>query len=267
MRIRPPELETSICDAKYHVSLEMGIDQLKFQSVHPGYLKILQLGNTDPNNKKQEKEYEVKPQSSRPAKKLAVISIEPLYPHSVSTGEIIGTTHLSASHNMALSQVLNRSMAQYHAMSKPLTKAQLVPSILKLKKLYRKSYSRRAQRHQSRSKQWRKSTTIYQRRIRMNSIYRGFTGENDEEYRVQNTLSVEQHLVYKSSNHYCTKQFKSLLTLRQKPSQNCLQLSPSTGYADMVQVSKRVTNSTANDVAPTNQNDVAYLPQLKQISR
>ncbi|KZV39005.1 hypothetical protein F511_38570 [Dorcoceras hygrometricum] len=28
----------------------MGIDQLGFQSVHPGYLKILQMGNTDPNN-------------------------------------------------------------------------------------------------------------------------------------------------------------------------------------------------------------------------
>ncbi|KZV37030.1 hypothetical protein F511_11976 [Dorcoceras hygrometricum] len=48
----------------------------------------------------------------------------------------------------------------------------------------RKSYSRRAQRHQSRSKQRRKSTEIYRRRVRMNSNYRGFTGENDEEYRV-----------------------------------------------------------------------------------
>ncbi|KZV32610.1 hypothetical protein F511_17036 [Dorcoceras hygrometricum] len=51
--------------------------------------------------------------SLRPAKQLAVISIEPLYPHSVSTEEIIGTTHLSAGHNVALSQALNRSMAQY----------------------------------------------------------------------------------------------------------------------------------------------------------
>ncbi|KZV40737.1 hypothetical protein F511_14777 [Dorcoceras hygrometricum] len=90
----------------------------------------------------------------------------------------------------------------------------------------RKSYSRRAQRHQSRSKQRRKSTAIYRRRVRMKSNYRGFTGENNEEYRVQNTLSVEQHLV-----------------------------------------SKRITNSTANDVAPTNQNDVVELLSLKQISR
>ncbi|KZV17650.1 TMV resistance protein N-like [Dorcoceras hygrometricum] len=62
----------------------------------------------------------------------------------------------------------------------------------------RKSYSRRAQRHQSRSKQWRKSTTIYRRSVRMNSNYLGFTGQNDEKYRVQNTLSVEQHLSTRS---------------------------------------------------------------------
>ncbi|KZV30514.1 hypothetical protein F511_26842 [Dorcoceras hygrometricum] len=49
-----------------------------------------------------------------------------------------------------------------------------------------------------RSKKWWKSTTIYRRSVRMNSNYRGFTGENDEKYRVQNTLSFEQHLVYKS---------------------------------------------------------------------
>ncbi|KZV44004.1 phosphatidylinositol-4-phosphate 5-kinase [Dorcoceras hygrometricum] len=36
----------------------MGIDQLGFQSVQLGYLKILKMGNADPNNKKQEKEYE-----------------------------------------------------------------------------------------------------------------------------------------------------------------------------------------------------------------
>ncbi|KZV52834.1 hypothetical protein F511_36177 [Dorcoceras hygrometricum] len=159
-------------------------------------------------------------------------------------------------------QVLNRSKAQYNSHStdfmpqiqaryvKPLTKAQLVPSILKFylnrphqgtatsacsnllpcwsrptqqglpwssnpeahtyrRKLYstaarthkltassrflsnvdsshltginQKSYSRRAQRHQSRSKQRRKSTAIYRRSVRMNSIYRGFTGENNKE--------------------------------------------------------------------------------------
>ncbi|KZV40827.1 hypothetical protein F511_23149 [Dorcoceras hygrometricum] len=37
---------------------EMGIDQLGFQSVQLGYLKILQMGNTDPNNTNAGKEYE-----------------------------------------------------------------------------------------------------------------------------------------------------------------------------------------------------------------
>ncbi|KZV44200.1 protein kinase, catalytic domain containing protein [Dorcoceras hygrometricum] len=52
----------------------MGIDLLKFQSVQLGYLKILQLGNTDPNNKNRKRKYEVKPQnwSTRPANHLAV---------------------------------------------------------------------------------------------------------------------------------------------------------------------------------------------------
>ncbi|KZV20687.1 hypothetical protein F511_09664 [Dorcoceras hygrometricum] len=40
----------------------MGIDQLGFQSVQLGYLKILQMGNTDPNNTKAGKEYEDNPE-------------------------------------------------------------------------------------------------------------------------------------------------------------------------------------------------------------
>ncbi|KZV28113.1 hypothetical protein F511_27679 [Dorcoceras hygrometricum] len=36
----------------------MGIDQLGFQSIQLGYLKILQMGNADPNNTKAGKEYE-----------------------------------------------------------------------------------------------------------------------------------------------------------------------------------------------------------------
>ncbi|KZV45591.1 disease resistance protein-like [Dorcoceras hygrometricum] len=39
----------------------MGIDQLGFQSVQLGYLKILQMGNADPNNTKAGKEYEHRP--------------------------------------------------------------------------------------------------------------------------------------------------------------------------------------------------------------
>ncbi|KZV55661.1 hypothetical protein F511_32144 [Dorcoceras hygrometricum] len=67
----------------------MGIDQLGFQSVQLGYLKILQMGNTDPNNTKAGKRTREN-RSSRPANQLAVITVEPLYPHSVSIGEIIG---------------------------------------------------------------------------------------------------------------------------------------------------------------------------------
>ncbi|KZV26567.1 hypothetical protein F511_34438 [Dorcoceras hygrometricum] len=36
--------------------------------------------------------------------------VEPLHRHSVSTGEIIGTTHLSASHNVALNRDINQSI-------------------------------------------------------------------------------------------------------------------------------------------------------------
>ncbi|KZV58686.1 mediator-associated protein 1-like [Dorcoceras hygrometricum] len=84
----------------------MGIDQLNLHSVQLGYLKILQVGNTDPNNTKQENKYEVKPQYeelskqlnmqhtinqcykcmraikdriAKPASRLAIISVEPLY--------------------------------------------------------------------------------------------------------------------------------------------------------------------------------------------
>ncbi|KZV39251.1 formin-like protein 7 [Dorcoceras hygrometricum] len=48
--------------------MRIGHHKLNLHSVHLGYPKILQMGNTDPNNTKQEKEYEVKP------KRLAPIS-------------------------------------------------------------------------------------------------------------------------------------------------------------------------------------------------
>ncbi|KZV42394.1 hypothetical protein F511_25825 [Dorcoceras hygrometricum] len=47
-----------------------GIDQLNLHSVQLGYLKILQMGNTDPNNTKQENKYEVKPQYEELSKQL-----------------------------------------------------------------------------------------------------------------------------------------------------------------------------------------------------
>ncbi|KZV57737.1 LRR receptor-like serine/threonine-protein kinase [Dorcoceras hygrometricum] len=86
--------------------MAMGIDQLNLHSIQLGYLKILQEGNTDPNNTKQENKYKVKPQYEelskqlimrhaisrcyecmraikdridRPVYQLEIISIEPLY--------------------------------------------------------------------------------------------------------------------------------------------------------------------------------------------
>ncbi|KZV22843.1 hypothetical protein F511_19435 [Dorcoceras hygrometricum] len=118
----------------------MGIDQLNLHSVQLGYLKILQMGNTDPNNTKQESKYEVKPQyedlskqlimqhaiinamkcmraiKDRIAKlvyQLAIISIS-LHTHTVyqpgnHRSMIFGarTTHQSTSHNVAFNQVIN----------------------------------------------------------------------------------------------------------------------------------------------------------------
>ncbi|KZV19744.1 receptor-like protein kinase [Dorcoceras hygrometricum] len=48
----------------------------------------------------------IKDRIARPVYQLANHLSQPLYPHGVSTGEIIGTTHQSASHNVAFNQVL-----------------------------------------------------------------------------------------------------------------------------------------------------------------
>ncbi|KZV24062.1 KH domain-containing protein-like [Dorcoceras hygrometricum] len=52
----------------------------------------------------------IKDRIARPVYQLANHHNQPLYPHDVSTGEIIGTTHLSASHNVAINQVINQSI-------------------------------------------------------------------------------------------------------------------------------------------------------------
>ncbi|KZV48675.1 hypothetical protein F511_22915 [Dorcoceras hygrometricum] len=112
----------------------MGIDQLALHSVQLGYLKILKMGNTDPKGTKAGKEirgqasvrraiktanhatcYEMHEAIKESIIKTSVSTekssqVEPLYPHSISTGEIIGTTHLSASHNVALNRDINQSI-------------------------------------------------------------------------------------------------------------------------------------------------------------
>ncbi|KZV15755.1 myosin-15-like [Dorcoceras hygrometricum] len=86
--------------------MEMGIDQLNLHSVQLGYLKILQVGNTDPNNTKAGKQIQgqtsvrraikqlimqhaiinamkcmraIKDRIARPVYKLENQSVEPLY--------------------------------------------------------------------------------------------------------------------------------------------------------------------------------------------
>ncbi|KZV35712.1 hypothetical protein F511_43019 [Dorcoceras hygrometricum] len=190
----------------------MGIDQLGFQSVQLGYLKILQMGPSA-----------ITPQwFSDTTDQLVTTPMIAFY--------LSCTTHLSTDHNVALSQIspghgnlsllkratslvmpntagtsleLNSKSSRTLGSSFAKTFDQhcyfaFLSSVDSghLTGINRKSYSRRDQRHQSRPKQRRKSTAIYRRRVRMNSNYRGFTGENDEKYRVQNILSVEQHLCY-----------------------------------------------------------------------
>ncbi|KZV40562.1 NAC domain-containing protein 90-like [Dorcoceras hygrometricum] len=118
-------------DNTYH-----SLGRLNLHSVQLGYLKILQMGNTDPNNAKQENKYELDQRINWQIK-----SLEPLYHaqqvsrwkssvrdfrvrqpitarwssdttnQSVTTPMIaldfLGTTNQSASHNVALKQVIN----------------------------------------------------------------------------------------------------------------------------------------------------------------
>ncbi|KZV38216.1 carboxyl-terminal-processing peptidase 1, chloroplastic [Dorcoceras hygrometricum] len=100
----------------------MGIDQLAFQSVQLGYLKILQMGNADPNNTKAGKEYENighQGLSISWQKSQSSLYTRTVYqPGKSSVRDLLARmTHLSADHNVALSQVLNRSKAQYVCMN------------------------------------------------------------------------------------------------------------------------------------------------------
>ncbi|KZV30846.1 glycosyltransferase family 28 protein Monogalactosyldiacylglycerol (MGDG) synthase [Dorcoceras hygrometricum] len=54
----------------------------------------------------------IKDRIARPVYQLAHHLSQPLYPHSVSIGEIIGTTQQLASHNVAFNQVINQSVNQ-----------------------------------------------------------------------------------------------------------------------------------------------------------
>ncbi|KZV25818.1 putative cyclic nucleotide-gated ion channel 20, chloroplastic [Dorcoceras hygrometricum] len=169
-----------------------------------------------------------KNRSSRPANKLAIVSIEPLYPHSVSTGEIIGlrssspsaitarwssdtnnqsvttpmialdlsgTTHLSAGHNVALSQARQLQFAQLASSLVSTTTAGTTSKVQKNQRtLWPKHHELSATSlAPNNDRNQRKSTgEVFECTV----IIEGFTGGDDKECRVQNTLSVEQHLVY-----------------------------------------------------------------------
>ncbi|KZV56826.1 hypothetical protein F511_32766 [Dorcoceras hygrometricum] len=71
----------------------------------------------------------IKDRIARPVYHLANHNNQPLYPHGVSTGEIIGTTHLLSSHNVAINQVINQSVNQaqdiYKGMAQTIEASQL----------------------------------------------------------------------------------------------------------------------------------------------
>ncbi|KZV46680.1 disease resistance protein [Dorcoceras hygrometricum] len=213
----------------------MGIDQLKFQSVQLGYLKILQLGNTDPNNKSRKRKYECINRENHQSVIFRLVSHHSsvVFRHNQSVGHHYDDSVGPFRHDTSVCRSQRGSILA----------AQLVPSILKfyldrsysvteipaystsflhwsrptqqglprssnpeantnrrllysavarthksaapsrfssnvnsshLTGINRKRNSRRAQRHQSRSKPRRKSMTINRIRLRMNSIYRGF---------------------------------------------------------------------------------------------
>ncbi|KZV57466.1 DNAJ heat shock N-terminal domain-containing protein [Dorcoceras hygrometricum] len=77
-----------------------GIDQLNLHSVQLGYLKILQVGNADPNSEP------VSPSQLGGRHSNSVVTT-PMIAFDFS-----GTTHQSASHNVAFNQVINQSINQ-----------------------------------------------------------------------------------------------------------------------------------------------------------
>ncbi|KZV27657.1 hypothetical protein F511_43140 [Dorcoceras hygrometricum] len=79
----------------------MGIDQLELHSVQLGYLKILKMGNTDPNNTKAGKQIRepVSP-SQLGGRHSNLVVTTPMIALDFSS-----TTHQSASHNVAFNQI------------------------------------------------------------------------------------------------------------------------------------------------------------------
>ncbi|KZV22640.1 zinc finger protein 93 [Dorcoceras hygrometricum] len=181
----------------------MGIDQLGFQSVQPGYLKILQMGNADPNITKAGKEYEIllrhgsfncsncfltghgthnrrncpgakSVKASQYSAQILASTTYCLRPRAqiwfyLSQQLLTTRTKLKTARNTYPEahrhrRTLYSTVAKTHQLT---TSSHSLSNVEPgfLTGINRKSYSRRAQRHQSRSKQRRKSTAIYRRRV------------------------------------------------------------------------------------------------------
>ncbi|KZV53933.1 hypothetical protein F511_04524 [Dorcoceras hygrometricum] len=146
----------------------MGIDQLEFQSVQLGYLKILQIGNADPNNTKEGKEYEIighnglliswqqsqsslytrtvyQPRKSSGSSAITARWFSDTTNQSVTTPMIVlylsGTTHLSAGHNVALSK-LELSLKQPKSLTQKLKRAEELSGLASRKRSINTATSR-----------------------------------------------------------------------------------------------------------------------------
>ncbi|KZV36596.1 hypothetical protein F511_42463 [Dorcoceras hygrometricum] len=75
-----------------------GIDQMNLQSVQPGYLKILQMGNADPRPKSRK--------TNTSPSQLGGRHSNPIVTTPMIALDFSGTTQQSASHNVASNQVI-----------------------------------------------------------------------------------------------------------------------------------------------------------------
>ncbi|KZV57170.1 putative RNA-dependent RNA polymerase 3-like [Dorcoceras hygrometricum] len=114
---------------KYNWDLGKGIDQLNLHSVQPGYLKILQMGNTDPRHKSRK--------TNTSPSQLGGRHSNPVVTTPMIALDFSGTTHQSASHNVTPNQFHvrhnNKSHNINHSMFKPKVAkaAQFVPQFHK----------------------------------------------------------------------------------------------------------------------------------------
>ncbi|KZV22273.1 hypothetical protein F511_07474 [Dorcoceras hygrometricum] len=223
----------------------MGIDQLGFQSVQLGYLKILQMGNTDPNNTKAEKR--IRGQASI----RMITNITANHKHAcINRGNHLSVISRPVSHHSSVIFRHNQSVGHHSDDS-------VVP--------FRHDTSVcRSQRGSISGSQSINGSIYLTRALQLqpkqsaSSLFTTNTAGTSWE------LNPEAHTYRRKLYSTVARTYE--LTASSGSFSNVDSSHLTAGYADMVQMSKRVTNSTANDVAPTNQNDIVEIIQLKQIS-